>query len=103
MKSKVIAKIKEENKALVARIKEYRKDWNHKPHSLCQDYRHRHIAYCLLRGRTLEEIETPGYNYLGERKNPPNKKKYEAHLAVFTEALEKERAERLSEGAQPNA
>jgi len=23
------------------------------------DYRHRHIAYCLLRGRSMAEIETP--------------------------------------------
>jgi len=103
MKSKVIARIKEENKALVTRIREYRKDWKHKPYSLCQEYRHRHIAYCLARGRTLEQIETPGYNKLGERNNAPNQKKYEALLREFTEALEKERAERLLESEKHDA
>jgi len=33
------------------------------PHleELRRDYRHHHIAYCLLRGRKLEEIEKPGF------------------------------------------
>jgi hypothetical protein len=34
-----------------------------------REFRHRHIAYCLVRGRTYEEIETPGeYNKPDMRK-----------------------------------
>lgn len=29
-------------------------------HKLAWEFRHKHIAYCLLRGRTRDEIERPG-------------------------------------------
>lgn len=32
-------------------------EWKYNPINLASDFRHKHIAYCLLRGRTLEQIE----------------------------------------------
>ena len=32
-------------------------------HDLQYEYRHHHIAYCELRGRTRDEIETPNDNH----------------------------------------
>lgn len=103
MKSKVIQQIKEQNKELVRRIKEHKREWFSKPHRLCWEFRHRHIAYCLVRGRTMEQIETPAYNEQKRIQNAPDKSYYETFLKQFTEALEKERSEAVSEGEKPNA
>lgn len=44
---------------------------------LSQDYRHHHIAYCELRGRTREQIEKPGkYNLPDEKKIQAVKEAY---------------------------
>ena len=44
--------------------------------------RHKHIAYCLLRGRTLEQIE-PKYN------EAPNEKLIERYMEEHNEIKEK--------------
>ena len=65
------------------------------------EFRHKHIVYCLLRGRTMEQIENKprcanekGYCY---KCNHPNKKRIETELAEFQEAMEKEKAAALNE------
>jgi hypothetical protein len=65
--------LKQELKLLVASIREHKckfKDLQRSGSSsweewskLCKsqfEFRHKHIAYCLLRGRTLEQIESSG-------------------------------------------
>ena len=69
---KNILKLKNELKSLAKSIKETklsRKEPNRNGESLWKiqsrcdslsyDFRHKHIAYCLLRGRTMEQIEKP--------------------------------------------
>ncbi len=38
-------------------VKEHREAWNGMVNDPYSEYRAKHIAYCLLRGRTLEQIE----------------------------------------------
>lgn len=45
---------------------------------LSQDYRHHHIAYCELRGRTREQIEKPGKFHL------PNESKIQAIKEAYS-------------------
>jgi hypothetical protein len=60
-----IRKTRQEYKeAQRARQSSYRKLWE--LHDLQRDFRHHHIAYCELRGRTREQIERPRDN------NAPN-------------------------------
>jgi hypothetical protein len=98
MKSKVIARIKEENKTLAADVRATRLAFKeaqrsgtykeminlfYKTNEKSYDFRHRHIAYCLLRGRTMEQIERVSYNI-------PDAYVYEAHLEKWKEELQKE-------------
>lgn len=57
---------KEEQKELAKRIRKLKSQRKESPNgyvhgleSLSDDYRHHHIAYCELRGRTREQIEIP--------------------------------------------
>jgi len=70
-----IQKLKNELKSLASQIretkqsrKEPRKESLWKIQSRLYDqkfeFRHKHIAYCLLRGRTMEQIEKPGEDNL---------------------------------------
>jgi len=52
--SNPIVKIKEGQKTLAAQIREHHDEWD------SVKFRHQHIAYCELRGRTREQIEIPG-------------------------------------------
>lgn len=72
-----LAKLKAEQKVLAAQIKEIkskRKETRgYYAYSESQQYRIKHIAYCLLRGRTLEQIEPKlrdpnGYQHAWVRK-----------------------------------
>ena len=88
----ILGIVKEENKKLAREIKEgkralrilkdagegstskYKKIYFHLM-DLGSEYRHRHIAYCLLRGREYEEIERkcrddnkPNFKYIEELK-----------------------------------
>jgi len=47
-------KIKNGQKQLAAKIREHHDDWD------SVTFRHQHIAYCELRGRTRDQIEKPG-------------------------------------------
>lgn len=69
-KNPVIAEMKSELKELAALIRAIRNDAKtvsgdskHQKHVCANrygaDYRPQHIAYCLLRGRTLDQIEDP--------------------------------------------
>jgi len=62
--------LKEEQKALAGKIKDNKKDIKerqrngdyagHQQYNLLKqkkEYRHKHLAYCMMRGRTYEEIE----------------------------------------------
>ncbi len=58
------SELKQELKELAASIREAKSkrksSSNGYVHGLCYDrntYRHKHIAYCLLRGRSIEQIE----------------------------------------------
>ena len=42
-----------------------------------REFRHKHIAYCLLRGRTLEQIECPSEN------NKPDLEAVKRHLKDY--------------------
>lgn len=46
--------------------------------------RHKHIAYCLLRGRTYEQIEQPRYD------NKPNMRLVEQYVAEYAEEVKDE-------------
>lgn len=55
-------------------------DW----HSLERNrwrFRHLHIAYCLIRGRTMEQIERPAED------NLPNEKIIEIFIEEYNEAI----------------
>lgn len=54
--------------------------------SMQHEFRHRHIAYCLLRGRRLEEIEKPAED------NAPNMKRVEQYMEEYRERFEALRA-----------
>ena len=45
------------------------------------DFRHRHVAYCVLRGTPREAIENPA-----TLRNPPDEKLIEKYLAQYQEA-----------------
>ena len=51
--------------------------WN-----LSWDFRHRHIAWCLFRGRAIEQIEKPAED------NHPNTKQIEKYMEEYREKLE---------------
>lgn len=48
---------------------------------LSRDYRHHHIAYCELRGRTRDQIEKPG------KYNQPDEKKIQAIKEAYSGTL----------------
>ncbi len=54
---KLLAQELREAKKLIHQPHTYKEQWAVR--SLKRTYRHRHIAYCLLRGKTLEQIEVP--------------------------------------------
>lgn len=54
MKHQVRLKVKEIHKNLVQQIKGKIPSTSYCP---SWEFRHRHVAYCLLRGRTIEQIE----------------------------------------------
>ena len=60
-------------------------------------YRHHHIAYCELRGRTRDQIEHPReYNEPNENYIDKIKKKYawtEEEIATYLERIEKRKAQ----------
>ena len=51
-----------------------------KVESLKKEFRHKHIAYCLLRGRTLEQIERPN---TGNEPSMQLIEKYKAEIAWY--------------------
>ena len=50
--------------------------------SMKNEFRHRHIAWCLLRGRQLEQIEKPAID------NAPNMDKINKYMEEYRERLE---------------
>lgn len=82
MKHQVRLKIKEIHKNLVQEIRKHR----------CQSdswtFRHRHIAYCLLRGRTMEQIERKVHdgNEPSDRLIEKYKEEYIKMLSDYVEA-----------------
>jgi hypothetical protein len=61
--------------------------------SVVREYRHHHIAYCELRGRTRDQIETPRENNLpNERLIDKIKETYAWEVCDETEANETLRA-----------
>lgn len=77
----------EEIRAYRRKFKEHCKsgfttDWSWRDSSaqwkLSHDFRHRHIAYCLLRGRKREQIEKP------REHNLPNEKLIQKYIDEFS-------------------
>jgi len=54
---------------------------------LQHEFRHKHIAFCLLRGRGREQIETPA------KDNPPNEDVIAEKLSEYMAAIAKETQE----------
>lgn len=91
-RKETLAQIKQLHKELAQQLREA-KVLIHQPHTykemwavrdLKHTYRHRHIAYCLLRGRTMEQIEKPREN------NQPNARDIEMFKTCYEEAFELE-------------
>ena len=80
--------IKEQLKTLSASITESKRTWKHKPYYDCQEFRHRHIAYCLIRGRTMEQIENVDRNVEPYCYNKPNQKRIDKYIEEYKLALE---------------
>lgn len=81
MKYIVKLKIKEIHKQLVDEIRQDKRSYGYS--HLSRTYRHRHIAYCLLRGRTMDQIEAkvhPG--------NERDEKLVEKYMAEYTAMFE---------------
>lgn len=85
MKHQVRLKIKEIHKDLVQEIRKRKFDCHH---AYSWEFRHRHIAYCLLRGRTMEQIErkTREDNHPSERLIDKYKEEYTKMLSDYMEA-----------------
>ncbi len=102
MKNPIILKIKEENKAIAEHIKQFRvrrkeaaledlgpykykgsiPSWR-----LSMEYRHRHIAYCELRGVERSRIEQPSeFNKPNERLITKFKEQWKRDLEEFNKA-----------------
>lgn len=97
-----IQKIKEENKALAKSIREQKITFKNAQREIGNysayekygsdlekmqwDFRHRHIAYCLLRGRTMEQIENKN-----REGNEPSKNLIDTYYDMFMAAIEKEK------------
>ena len=106
MKSQVIQNIKTDLKQLAQSIRDtkfIRKPINNKENlpawkvamTLNQyqyKFRHMHIAYCILRGRTYAQIENP------EENNKPNMKKVDEYLVAFKKLLANEQPNKEERG-----
>lgn len=93
--------VKQEQKAFASLIKELKKETvdaqrkrlteaNMLQSKLSHEkrtFRHRHIAYCLLRGRTMEQIECKV-----RQNNEPNMKIVEDYMRQFSSIEEVEKA-----------
>jgi hypothetical protein len=97
MKSTTLRRVREEQKVLAEKIRRSRSQfkqsqrdgspnlrWYCEAEVSSTEYRHRHIAYCLARGRSMDQIERP------KEGNEPN-------LKVAHGILETLRAEMASE------
>jgi hypothetical protein len=83
--------IKVIHNTLAARIKEARIDkdrWT--KICLADEFRHRHIAYCLLRGRTMQQIENKNH-----QNNEPKAKLIEKYKLEYAEPVEVQHEETL--------
>jgi len=95
---KNIQKLKNELKSLASNIKETKKSrkeprteslWKIQSRidSSKYEFRHKHIAYCLLRGRTMEQIEKPRSD------NYPNQYEIDKYMEQFAWEPREEDAE----------
>jgi len=119
MKSKTISQLKSELKALAESIKIHRKNSrslfsqaskqtssNYSVYAKLQGeglnlfyttanesdkYRHLHIAYCLMRGRKMEQIEKP------RKGNEPDQAQIDYLVDMYTKLIEQEKSEEKSE------
>ncbi len=57
-------------------------------HVLRYEYRHRHIAYCLFRGRTMEQVERSN-----RQGNKPNDSYLEQLAAEYNQLLEQDKSD----------
>jgi len=56
------------------------KDWNNLEYNRYH-FRHKHIVYCMIRGRTMDQIEQPARN------NLPNKNYIEKLIVSYNETI----------------
>jgi hypothetical protein len=76
--------IKAIHKDLASRIKEARISHDRWTKiCLADEFRHRHIAYCLLRGRTLQQIENKNH-----QNNEPKAKLLDKYKLEYAEPVE---------------
>lgn len=84
MKYQVKSQIKEIHKQLVKAIRKAKsEDYQYIPESW--EFRHRHIAYCLMRGRTIKQIE-PKVHQGNERSEELVQKFIDQYKDLETEA-----------------
>lgn len=96
MKHQAIYQIKQELKAIVGQIRAHREVWKRKSKDLCWEFRHKHIAYCLVRGKTMDEIENPRFCGGVELGRTCDAKLYTYYQEIYQAAIDKEKAEAQS-------
>lgn len=89
MYKEIISKIKEDQKELALTIREKKSERKQWPNGYVPglfgmrfDYRHRHIAYCMLRGTPYEKIERPS------KYNKPSMQIIESLMSEWTKEKE---------------
>jgi len=90
-------KVKEELKQLATDIKKMKSQRKGAPYGLVsglwyaqREFRHKHIVYCEIRGRTRDQIEKPGES------NLPNEYYIEKIKKEWLEELNREQALRVA-------
>lgn len=104
MKSAALRRFRDEQKAIAARITEQKTKFRQSQrdgdpiYTLSsgarydsKDYRHRHIAYCLARGKAIEVIEKPN------KGNEPDMKIVKGLLTKLREEMAQERQQEEQE------
>jgi len=84
-------KLKDFLKSESQRFKDARKEGHAKDHYERQNYRYHHIAYCLIRGRTLEQIENHRLNPHPQNYSECNERYLQKRVADIRLAVEEGR------------
>ena len=86
--NELVKKLKNDHKQLVIKYTELKRSRS-APHSLYTEVRYKHIAYCMLRGRSFEQIESK-WKDPSSSVNAYIQQKATALLADYTKMVEHE-------------